>query len=258
MVRRALTPGQARPALPHAAAVDVLYRDELVLVVSKPSGLLTHRGWANDRDNALVRARAIAGCHVHPVHRLDRATSGVLLFALDEQAAAALGAQLEAHGFDKRYLALVRGLTEDAFEIDYPLRALEAGPEAEKKPARSSLTRLGSFERYSLLETIPHTGRSHQLRRHLKHVSHPILGDTRYGDGAHNRACRERFGLHRLALHAAALSFTHPSSGERLTCHAPLPTDLCDVLGAMDLLPAATIALATSARPTGTRTPAPT
>lgn len=219
--------------------VDVLYRDEHLLLVNKPSGMLTHRGWANDRDNALVRARAIAGCHVHPVHRLDRATSGVLLFALTEQAAAALGNQLEAHGFDKRYLALVRGLTPEAFEIDYPLRPLEAGPDAEKKPARSSLRRLGSFERYSLLEAIPHTGRSHQLRRHLKHVSHPILGDTRYGDGRHNRACRERFGLHRLALHAESLCFTHPSTGERITCHAPLPPDLRDVLDAMGLLPSA-------------------
>jgi len=238
--------------------VEVLYRDARVLVVSKPSGLLTHRGWANDRDNALVRARSIAGCHVHPVHRLDRATSGVLLFALTEAAAAVLGSQLEAHGFDKRYLALVRGVTEEAFELDYPLRALEAGPEAARKPARSSFRRLGTFERYSLLEAVPHTGRSHQLRRHLKHLRHPILGDTRYGDGRHNRACRERFGLHRLALHAASLSFTHPSTGERLTCDAPLPTDLREVLDAMALLPAASAALATSTRPTGTHTPAPT
>jgi tRNA pseudouridine65 synthase len=218
------------------SAVDVLYRDAELLVVSKPSGLLTHRGWANDRDTALTRARTLAGRHVHPVHRLDRATSGVLVFALTEAAAAALGAQLEAGDFDKRYLVLVRGITPDQLEVDYALRPLEAGPDAARKPARSSFRRLGTFERYSLLEATPHTGRSHQLRRHLKHVSHPVLGDTRYGDGRHNRVCRERFALHRLALHAADLTFTHPRTAERLECHAPLPPDLAEPLRAMDLL----------------------
>jgi tRNA pseudouridine65 synthase len=216
--------------------MEVLYRDDELLVVNKPSGLLTHRGLANDRDNALVRARALAGRYVYPVHRLDRATSGVLVFALDAESAGALGKQLEAGGFDKRYLALVRGAPADALEIDYPLPALEAERGAERKPARTSLRTLGRFERSSLLECTPHTGRPHQLRRHLKHISHPIAGDTRYGDGKHNRALRERFGLHRLALHAARLTLTHPRSGERLTLHAQLPDDLTATLHAMSLL----------------------
>lgn len=216
--------------------MEVLYRDEVLLVVNKPSGLLTHRGLANDRDNALVRARAIAGCYVHPVHRLDRATSGVLVFALDAEAARVLGKQVESGGWGKRYLALVRGATADAFEIDYALPALEAPRDAERKPARTSLRTLGRFERSSLLECIPHTGRPHQLRRHLKHISHPIAGDTRYGDGKHNRALRERFGLYRLALHAASLSLTHPRSGERLTLRASVPEDLAGALRAMSLL----------------------
>lgn len=216
--------------------MEVLYRDDVLLVVNKPSGLLTHRGLANDRDNALVRARALAGCYVHPVHRLDRATSGVLVFALDADAARVLGKQVEAGGFDKRYLALVRGATQDAFEIDYPLPALEAPKDAARKPARTSLRTLARFERSSLLECIPHTGRPHQLRRHLKHISHPIAGDTRYGDGKHNRALRERFGLYRLALHAARLSLTHPRSGERMTLQAGLPDDLAAALHAMSLL----------------------
>ena len=190
--------------------MEVLYRDDLLLVVNKPSGLLTHRGLANDRDNALVRARALAGRYVHPVHRLDRATSGVLVFALDAETASALGRQLASRRFRQ---ALPRARARHAAgcaRIDYPLPALEAAPGAERKSARTSLRRLGSFERSSLLECIAHTGRPHQLRRHLKHVFHPIAGDTRYGDGKHNRALRERFGLHRLALHAARLSFTHP------------------------------------------------
>jgi tRNA pseudouridine65 synthase len=219
--------------------MDVLYRDDVLLVVNKPSGLLTHRGLANDRDNALVRARALAGCYVHPVHRLDRATSGVLVFALDPDAARALGKQLQDGGFDKHYLALVRGTPPDTLEIDYALPPIEAGPGAERKPARTSLRRLGSFERFSLLECVPHTGRAHQLRRHLKHISHPVSGDTRYGDGTHNRALRERFGLHRLALHAARLAFTHPCSDDRLVLSAPLPDDLAAALRAMSLLEAA-------------------
>ena len=147
--------------------MDVLYRDASLLVVNKPSGLLTHRGWANDRDNALVRARGLAGGYVYPVHRLDRATSGVLVFALTREAAAALGRQLDGGGFEKRYVALVRGVIEPVVEIDHPLAALEEGGSEVRKPARTSVRRLGVFERYSLVEATPHTGRSHQLRRHL-------------------------------------------------------------------------------------------
>src|SRR5690349_16969276 len=183
--------------------MNVLYRDDWVLVVNKPSGLLTHRGWANDRVTALQLARGLAGGrHVYPVHRLDRATSGVLLFALDPQGAAVLAAELERGGFEKHYVALVRGITPEAFEVDHPLAA---EPGAERKPARTSVTRLGTFERYSLVEAVPHTGRTHQIRRHLKHATHPIIGDTRYGHGEHNRAFRARFGLQRLALHAVSL-----------------------------------------------------
>lgn len=220
--------------------MQILYRDAELLAVDKPSGLITHRGWANDRDNALARARELAGCYVHPVHRLDRATSGVLLFALGPEPAAALGAQLAAGGFEKRYLALARGLAPERVEVDHPL-AREPG--AERKPARTTLVRLGTFERYSLVAATPHTGRPHQVRRHLKHLSLPILGDTRYGKGDHNRACRERFALHRLALHAAQLAFTHPRTGSRVVVRAPLPADLAAPLAAMGLLEAAEAAV---------------
>jgi tRNA pseudouridine65 synthase len=176
------------------------------------------------------------------VHRLDRATSGVLLFALTREAAAQLGVQLQAGGFDKRYLALVRGITPDQVEVDHPL-AKEPGQ--ERKPARTSVRRLGTFERYSLVEATPHTGRAHQVRRHLKHLSHPILGDTRYGNGEHNRACRARFSLHRLALHAARLSFTHPASGDRIAVRAALSADLALPLEAMSLRELADGAIAT-------------
>ncbi len=220
--------------------MDVLYRDDELLAVNKPSGLLTHRGWANDRDNALVRARGIAGRYVYPVHRLDRATSGVLLFALTPESASLLGKVHEAGGFEKRYLALVRGIAPEHVEVDH---AIAREGEEEKRAARTTIRRLGTFERYSLVEAVPHTGRQHQVRRHCKHLSHPLLGDTRYGDGVHNRAGRERFGLHRLALHAARLAFTHPRSGEQVVVRAPLPEDLSGPLAAMGLLEAAVAAV---------------
>lgn len=221
--------------------MQVLYRDAHVLAVNKPSGLLTHRGWANDRDNALVRARTLAGQYVYPAHRLDRATSGVLLFALDKDTAAALGKLFESNAVHKRYLALVRGIPPDHVEIDHAL-AEEKGGE-DKKPAQTTLTRLGSFERYALIEAVPHTGRPHQIRRHCKHLSHPILGDTRYGNGEHNRIARTRFGLHRLALHAARLTLVHPVTGEPLELRAPLPEDLAAPLQAMQLFTSANAAI---------------
>jgi tRNA pseudouridine65 synthase len=210
--------------------MEVLYRDRWILAVNKPSGLLTHRGWANDRETALSVARGLAGQHVYPVHRLDRATSGVLLFALDRDVAAELGSERDAGGFEKRYVALVRGIAPDAIEIDH---AIASEPGEEPKPARTSVRRVGSFERYSLVEAIPHTGRTHQIRRHLKHISHPVIGDTRYGHGEHNRLFRTRFGLHRLALHATLLAFTHPRTGDRVVVDAALTADLAEPLRAM-------------------------
>ncbi|HMI93287.1 MAG TPA: pseudouridine synthase [Polyangiales bacterium] len=225
---------------PEPVAPEVLHRDKWVLVINKPSGLLTHRGWANDRVTALSVARDFAGRHVHAVHRLDRATSGALLFALDPESAAVLRAELDAGGFEKRYLALVRGVIADAVEVDHPLAS---EPGEERKPARTSVRPLACFERYSLVEATPHTGRTHQIRRHLKHLSHPVIGDTRYGSGEHNRAFRERFGLHRLALHAARLAFTHPSSAARIDLRAPLTADLAEPLQAMGLLEQAATAV---------------
>jgi len=228
--------------------MDVLFRDAHLLVVNKPSGLLTHRGWANDPDNALVRARVLAGTYVYPAHRLDRATSGVLVFALSQEVASALGGDFEAGGVRKRYLAAVRGIAPDAMVIDHPLKRLtddgHASAAQDRQPSRTRIARLGVHERYSLVEAEPETGRAHQIRRHLKHISCPILGDTRYGKGEHNRACRARYGLHRLALHAAVLALAHPITREPLVLRAPLPTDLEAPLAAMQLQAAANAAIA--------------
>lgn len=205
------------------APLEIIYRDDDLVAVNKPSGMPVHRGWARDGLPALQAVRDQIGQHVFPVHRLDRATSGVLLFALSGESAALVQAQLEAHEVEKRYLALCRGHDPALVRVDHPL-AKEEG--AEPRPAVTDFELLGTFERYGLYEARPLTGRLHQIRRHLKHASHPIIGDTRYGKGEHNRLFRDRFGFHRLALHASDLTLRHPRTGERLHLHAALPPEL--------------------------------
>jgi tRNA pseudouridine65 synthase len=212
--------------------LPVLYQDDDLLVVNKPSGLVVHRGWAQDGEVVMTLARSLARRHVFPVHRLDRGTSGVLVLALAAEAARRLGAAFESGRVRKRYLALVRGIPPDSGVIDHPLPRADGGPRA---PALTRYRRLATFERYAWLEVIPESGRQHQIRRHLKHISHPLIGDVRYGKGEHNRLFRARFGLCRLALHAAEVSLDHPASGAPLRLLAPLPSDLAEPLAAMGL-----------------------
>ena len=217
--------------------LPVLFRDDRLLAVDKPSGLLVHRGWGGDRVTALDLARRIAGRRVYPVHRLDRGTSGVLVFALDPEAARKLGAAFADCGVEKVYLALVRGRAPEELVVDHPIPRTAGGP---RVPAVTAVRRLGLAEPepgrlYSLVEARPETGRLHQVRRHLKHIAHPVIGDVEYGKGEHNRFFRERYGLHRLALHALGLALPHPETGERLHLAAPVPADLAGPLAALGL-----------------------
>jgi len=201
----------------------VLHRDDRLVVVDKPSGLAVHPGWSGDEVTALHRVRDAIGQWVYPVHRLDRGTSGALLFALDPEAARVLCDAFEGGRIDKRYLALVRGVTPEALAIDHPIPRKEGGP---RVPALTEFVRVWHGNHVSLVEARPRTGRLHQIRRHMKHISHPLIGDANYGKGALNREYRERFGLMRLALHASRLSFPHPVSGEPIVVEAGLPEDL--------------------------------
>jgi tRNA pseudouridine65 synthase len=216
------------------AGIDLLFVDAHLVVANKPSGLLVHRGWGRDADTALFRVRDALGEHVYPIHRLDRGTSGALLFARTREAAGLLGSAFQEGRTDKRYLALVRGTPPAEGTIDYPIPKAEAG---ERVPALTRFRLLGrsSVDRCSLVEARPETGRLHQVRRHLCHIGHPLVGDVKHGRGDINRRYRELYRLHRLALHAHALCFDHPLLGTRISVHAPLPDDFRRALIALEL-----------------------
>ena len=222
-------PREGTSDAPHA--LPVLHGDDDLVVVAKPSGLLVHRGgFTRETDVAMARVRRQLDRLVWPVHRLDRGTSGALLFALSPEVAATLGRLFAEGAVQKTYLALVRGHAPAQCVVDHPVPKDEGG---ERVPAVTELRRVWEGPRCSLVVAAPRTGRFHQIRRHLKHLRHPILGDTNYGDGAVNRHFRAEFGLHRLALHAHALTLPHPRTGALLAVRAPLPADLDGPLAAL-------------------------
>jgi tRNA pseudouridine65 synthase len=221
-------------------ALRLLYQDESCVVVDKPSGVIVHRGWANDDRDLLRMTRDAVGRYVYPLHRLDRGASGCVLFALDEHAARRLNQSFAEASIGKRYLALTRGHPPLAGLIDH---AVPRAPGEERVPAQTEFARLGTFERYALVLALPRTGRLHQIRRHLKHLSCPLIGDVKYGKGEHNRWFREQYGFERLALHAAALRFLHPVTGQLVTVRAPLTGSFASCLSVLDLMAAAQAAI---------------
>jgi len=217
--------------------LTVLHADEHLVAIDKPPGLLVHRTQlaAHEDEAALQRLRDQLGRTVWPVHRLDRGTSGVLLFALSAEVASLLGAMFEQGRMDKRYLALVRGWpAEDEGLVDHPLARDPELPSAGQTmlDAQTRWRVLQRREwpvatdprfattRVALLEAEPLQGRRHQIRRHLKHIAHPILGDATHGKGPLNRAVATHLGQARLWLHAQRLELVHPVSGESLRLEA--------------------------------------
>lgn len=219
---------------PEDRSIELLYEDAHVVVANKPSGLLVHRGWDRDDDVAMFRVRDAIGQHVHPLHRLDRGTSGALLFARDPVTAAALAKDFEEGRIEKQYLALVRGKSPAEGVIDYAIQKKEDGP---RVPALTRYRTLqhSEVDRCSLVLAMPETGRLHQVRRHMRHVNHPLVGDVKHGDGKVNRHYRETYGLHRLALHASFLSFKHPVTGAQVSVRASMPDDLGGPLSVLGL-----------------------
>lgn len=219
----------------------MLFVDTWLVAVNKPSGEIVHPGWARDVSTTLSRTRDALGERLFPAHRLDRGTSGVVLFSRDAVTARKL--QESWPRVAKHYLALVRGTPPSSGTIDHPVRQ---GEHTEARvPAVTHFTRLGvsPHARCSLVLARPETGRLHQIRRHFKHISHPLVGDVRYGKGDVNRAFRATVALHRLALHAHRVELTHPITGAALDLWAPLPDDLGEPLTELaltDCLPSLT------------------
>ena len=239
--------------------LPILYQDDHLVAIHKPSGLLVHRSELDRHETrfAVQLLRDQLGRHVHPAHRLDRGTSGVLLFALDRDTARALGGQFERQEIVKTYLAVVRGHPAERGRIDHPLsRRRDAvewvdarGGTDDAQPALTDFHRLACCElphavdryptsRYALLEIEPVTGRRHQIRRHLKHIAHPIIGDTTFGKGRHNRLFQQLFACQRMLLACTRMQLAHPVHGRPLTLVAPPDGDFARVVDALGWRPA--------------------
>ncbi len=241
-----------------AAGLRIVYRDDAMVVIDKPEGLLVHRSPVDRHETrfAVQMLRDQIGQRVYPAHRLDRGTSGVLVFALDAEAARSLGQQFQAGTKRSRYLAVVRGHLTGEGSIDHPLAdVVDAHAGLGGSAARPAVTRYRSLataelpvaidryptSRFSLVSLEPATGRRHQIRRHLKHLAHPIIGDATYGKGRYNRYFAGQLGIARLLLACVSVSLTHPASGEALTLVAPLHdafASLIDRFGWRGALPA--------------------
>jgi tRNA pseudouridine65 synthase len=211
--------------------LEIIYRDQQLVAINKPHGLLVHRSSiARDASEfALQLVRDQLGQHVFPVHRLDRKTGGVLLFALEEESSRQLQSQFATGAMDKTYHAIVRGYTEDQGEIDYPLRK-DNGKLQEAFTAYRTLQRAEiavpsgkhPSSRYSLVEIKPKTGRMHQIRKHMAHIFHPIIGDRPHGCNKQNRLFKARWQMETMLLHANQLSFNHPLSKQRISIRADI------------------------------------
>lgn len=232
--------------------LPILFQDDRLVAIHKPSGLLVHRSELDRHETrfAVQLLRDQLGRHVYPAHRLDRGTSGVLLFALDKDTARLVGGQFERQEVAKTYLAVVRGHPPESGHIDHPLSrrrddAEWVGENASEaaQPAVTDFRRLATCElphavdryptsRYALVELYPQTGRRHQLRRHLKHIAHPIIGDATFGKGRHNRLFQTLFGSTRMLLACTRLQLLHPD-GSPLDIQAPPDDDFARVLTAL-------------------------
>jgi tRNA pseudouridine65 synthase len=245
-----------KPGTEPAETLPILYADDALVVVNKPSGLLVHRSPIDRHETrfAVQLLRNQLGRRVHPVHRLDKGTSGALVFALERTIAGTLATAFASQQVHKSYLAIVRGWPAESGTIEHALDSVQdpyapAG-DGLAKPARTDFRTLATVElphrvdryptaRYALLELRPESGRRHQLRRHLAHISHPIIGDSTYGKGRHNRLFAESFGVNRLLLACTRLQFAHPVTSEPLVIDADPGGGFATLLEQLDWQPAA-------------------
>ena len=210
--------------------LEILYQDEYLVAINKPSGLLVHKSfYARDAKVYAIQElrNQIGGQHVHPIHRLDRKTSGVLLFALDKETLKMMNDRFATREVEKKYLAILRGWSPEEMTIDYDL----TNDDGVKQNAITYFKRLQTAEidleynnhptsRYCLVEAIPETGRMHQLRKHFRHIFHPILGSRPHGCNKQNKLWLETYGLKGMMLHAHRLTFNHPITNECISLDA--------------------------------------
>ena len=226
------------PNLEPLPALSIVYRDDNLVAVCKPAGLLVHRSEIDRREtHFLVQTlRDQLQQRVYTVHRLDKPTSGLMLFALDEASARSLSQDFMERRVTKQYQAIVRGHISQQGQINYNYVQRFDQRDAATHDREKTVTATTDFEcrevfelaqavgryataRYSRVRLSPRTGARHQLRRHMKHVYHPIIGDTTYGDSRHNKFFRESLHSQRLLLCATGLIFDHPVTGEKITLH---------------------------------------
>ena len=225
-----------------ALHLPVLYQDEHIIAIEKPPGLLVHRSPIDRHETvfAVQTLRDQIGQHVYPAHRLDRPTSGVLVFSFSSEIAAKLGQQMMDKQVVKTYHAIVRGFVHHTGYIDYALKYRydkiadkHKRPQQPPQPASTMYQSVAKFEvpepvgkyqsaRYSLVKLSPSTGRKHQLRRHMVHIRHPIIGDTTHGDGKQNKFAKQHFNFNNLALSCTQMGFSHPITGKWVTINSQM------------------------------------
>ena len=222
--------------------LDIVYQDDHIIAINKPHGLLVHRSSiASDaKEFALQLLRDQINRYVSPVHRLDRKTGGLLLFAFEKEVEIALHKQFQEGLVKKKYLAILRGYAPDSQDIDYPL-VKENGMIQEAFTSFITLKRaeldipFGQHptSRYSLVEAAPTTGRMHQLRKHFAHIFYPIIGDRKHGCNKQNKFFKEQWDMTTMLLHASELSFTHPVTNVQIDLTAPVHDEFKRVMDLM-------------------------
>lgn len=229
--------------------LPILYCDDFIVAVNKPSGLLVHRSTIDKQETrfAVQTLRNQLARRVYPVHRLDKPTSGVLLFTFHSEITQQISQYW--HTVEKRYLTIARG-SVSALTLNHAIRRIDHRGREKRQAAETIFEPLATAKlpisfgnrtnefsdtTFSLLEAVPKTGRRHQIRKHLKHLSHPIVGDTRYGRGEINRYFRQAYQVNRLLLHCHVMYLPHPITGKLLTLHAPLDSTWLRILGGMSL-----------------------
>ena len=224
--------------------LDILFQDPYIVVINKPHHLLVHASpiARNAEEFAIQILRDQIGQKVYPVHRLDRKTSGVLIFALDKTTNAVLTQQFTEKNVEKTYWAIVRGFAPKELFIDYPL----SKDNGVLQDAQTSIKTLAYAEinvpfgkhntsRYSLIEAKPLTGRMHQIRKHLAHILHPIIADRPHGCNKQNKLWLEKFNHNTMLLHAQSVKFMHPIHQTPMEINAPLSHDFLKALDVLEL-----------------------